>query len=286
MKKISILFLLMINLSFSKEEIRAISTSQFTTEILLAIGAEDYLLGTSFLDDEILPELKDKYDKIPVLSVGAPTKELFYSLNPNFLTGWKSIATSKNLGTVEELNKNGIEVFFTKSQSTSSIEDIYEDIYFFGEKFNLQQNAIKIVQKMKEEIKAVEDNVSSKEKIKVFAYDSQESAPFVVGGNGIANKMIEIAGGDNIFKNTKFAFGIGTWEKILDENPEVILIVDYGNKSYDSKVEYLKNKSPISKLEAVKKDRFIRVPLSYISSGIKISKGIEIISKGLREEKN
>ncbi|MGL5001253.1 MAG: ABC transporter substrate-binding protein [Cetobacterium sp.] len=286
MKKISILFLLMINLSFSKEEIRAISTSQFTTEILLAIGAEDYLLGTSFLDDEILPELKDKYDKIPVLSVGAPTKELFYSLNPNFLTGWKSIATSKNLGTVEELNKNGIEVFFTKSQSTSSIEDIYEDIYFFGEKFNLQQNAIKIVQKMKEEIKAVQDNVSSKEKIKVFAYDSQESAPFVVGGNGIANKMIEIAGGDNIFKNTKFAFGIGTWEKILDENPEVILIVDYGNKSYDSKVEYLKNKSPISKLEAVKKDRFIRVPLSYISSGIKISKGIEIISKGLREEKN
>lgn len=65
MKKI-LLFLLITTLSFSTENIRAVSTSQFTTEILLAIGAENQLLGTAYLDDEILPELKEKYDKIPV----------------------------------------------------------------------------------------------------------------------------------------------------------------------------------------------------------------------------
>ena len=285
MKKILLLFLLITTLSFSKENIRAVSTSQFTTEILLAIGAENQILGTAYLDDEILPELKEKYDKIPVLSKGAPTKEQFYALNPNLLTGWKSIATPKNLGTVEELKENGVKVVFTKSQDTSKIEDIYDDILMFGDIFDLKDNAKNVVENMKKDIIKVTENNKNKKSIKVFAYDSQESAPFVVGGSGIGNTMIEIAGGENIFKDTNFSFGLGTWEKVLDENPEVIIVIDYGNISYKNKIEYLKNNSPISQLEAVKNNRFIRVPLSYISAGVKVSKGIEIISSGLREEK-
>lgn len=283
MKKILLLFLLITTLNFSKENVRAVSTSQFTTEMLLAIGAENQILGTAYLDDEILPELREKYNKIPVLSKGAPTKEQFYSLNPNFLTGWKSIATPKNLGTVEELKENGIEVVFTKSQDSSKIEDIYDDILMFGEIFNLKNNAKNVVKNMKEDINKVKEK--NKNNIKVFVYDSQESAPFVVGGNGIGNTMIEIAGGENIFKDTNFSFGIGTWEKVLDENPEAIIVIDYGNVSYENKIKYLKNNSPISQLDVVKNNKFIRIPLSYISPGIKVSKGIEIISNGLREER-
>ncbi|MHA4988276.1 ABC transporter substrate-binding protein [Cetobacterium somerae] len=285
MKKILLLFLLITTLNFSKENVRAVSTSQFTTEMLLAIGAENQILGTAYLDDEILPELREKYNKIPVLSKGAPTKEQFYSLNPNFLTGWKSIATPKNLGTVEELKENGIEVVFTKSQDSSKIEDIYDDILMFGEIFNLKNNAKNVVKNMKEDINKVKEKNKNKNNIKVFVYDSQESAPFVVGGNGIGNTMIEIAGGENIFKDTNFSFGIGTWEKVLDENPEAIIVIDYGNVSYENKIKYLKNNSPISQLDAVKNNKFIRIPLSYISPGIKVSKGIEIISNGLREER-
>lgn len=283
MKKILLLFLLVTTLNFSKGDIRAVSTAQFTTEILLAIGAENQLLGTAFLDDEILPELKEKYDRIPVLSELAPTKEQFYALNPNFLTGWKSIATPKNLGTVEELEGNGVKVFFTKSQNSSKIEDIYEDILMFGDIFDLKDNAKSVVENMKKDIAKVKKSNKNKKAVKVFAYDSQESAPYVVGGNGIGNTVIEIAGGENIFKDTNFSFGVGTWEKVLDENPEIIVVVDYGSKSYADKIKYLKNNFPISQLEAVKNDRFIRVPLSYLSAGVKVSKGVEIISKELSE---
>lgn len=285
MKKLLLLLLLITSLSFSKEDIRAVSTSQFTTEILLAIGVEKQLLGTAFLDDEILPELKEKYDKIPVLSKGAPTKEQFYALNSNFLTGWKSIATPKNLGTIDELRGNGVEVVFTKSQDSSKIEDVYDDILMFGDIFDLKESAKSVVENMRKDIAKVKENKKNGKKIKVFAYDSQESAPFVVGGSGIGNTIIEIAGGKNIFEDTNFSFGVGTWEKVLDENPEVILVIDYGNTPYEEKVKYLKNSSPISQLEAVKRERFLRVPLSYISPGVKISKGIEMISNGLREEK-
>ena len=189
MKKLLLLLLLITSLSFSKEDIRAVSTSQFTTEILLAIGVEKQLLGTAFLDDEILPELKEKYDKIPVLSKGAPTKEQFYALNPNFLTGWKSIATPKNLGTIDELRGNGVEVVFTKSQDSSKIEDVYDDILMFGDIFDLKESAKSVVENMRKDIAKVKENKKNGKKIKVFAYDSQESAPFVVGGSGIGNTI-------------------------------------------------------------------------------------------------
>lgn len=283
MKKIILIYMLIITIISAKEKIRAISTSQFTTEILLSIGAEDQVIGTSFLDDEILPELKEKYNKIPVLSKTAPTKEVFYFLNPNFLTGWKSIATKKYLGTLEELNENGVDVYFTKSQETQNIDDIYKDILYFGEKFSVEENARALVEKLKKDIEIVENFKNKNKALKVFAYDSQESAPYVVGGGGIANKMIEISGGKNIFKDSNFSFGAGNWERVLEKNPDVIIIVDYGDISYEEKVKFLKERSPITELTAVKENKFIRVPLSYLSPGVRVAEGIKLMAQKFYE---
>lgn len=285
MKKIVGLFLIMITVCFSKEKIRAVSTAQFTTEMLLSIGASSQMVGTAYLDDDILPELKKDYDSIPVLAVGCPTKERFYETNPNFLTGWRSIATPKNLGSLEELNSNGVEVYFPKSLNSDKIEDIYSDILYYGKRFNLEKNALKVVEKMKKDILIVQNENKGKKRAKILAYDSQKNAPFVIGGKGIGNTIIELAGGDNIFKNANFSFGTGTWEKVISENPEFIIIIDYGKTTYENKVKFLQNESPISDLDAVKNKRFIRIPLSFLSSGIKVSKAVQMISDGLKQRR-
>ena len=214
MLKKLLLWIFVLNITaFGKVPQRAVSTSQFTTEILLAIGAEEQLAGTAFMDNEILPELKEKYDKIPVLSAKYPSKELFYSVNPDFVTGWKSLSMPSNLGTIEELNSNGVEVFFMKSLESNNIDDVFNDILEFGRIFNKEKNAENIVFKMKEELKKIKEKLP-KEKIKIFPYDGGETLPFVVGGNGIGNTIIELAGGENIFKDIKASFGNGTWEKV------------------------------------------------------------------------
>ena len=213
MLKKLLLWIFVLNITaFGKVPQRAVSTSQFTTEILLAIGAEEQLAGTAFMDNEILPELKEKYDKIPVLSAKYPSKELFYSVNPDFVTGWKSLSMPSNLGTIEELNSNGVEVFFMKSLESNNIDDVFNDILEFGRIFDKEKNAENIVFKMKEELKKIKEKLP-KEKIKIFPYDGGETLPFVVGGNGIGNTIIELAGGENIFKDIKASFGNGTWEK-------------------------------------------------------------------------
>lgn len=167
MLKKLLLWIFVLNITaFGKVPQRAVSTSQFTTEILLAIGAEEQLAGTAFMDNEILPELKEKYDKIPVLSAKYPSKELFYSVNPDFVTGWKSLSMPSNLGTIEELNSNGVEVFFMKSLESNNIDDVFNDILEFGRIFDKEKNAENIVFKMKEELKKIKEKLP-KEKIKI-----------------------------------------------------------------------------------------------------------------------
>lgn len=265
-------------LAYAKAPERAVSTAQFTTEILLSIGAEDKIVGTAFMDSEILPELKEKYEKIPVLSNKYPTKERFYSLNPDFVTGWESLYSPTNLGPLEELEANGVEVYIMKSLDSSNIEDVFQDILKYGEIFEVRDHAQNLVKKMREDLEKIKEKLP-KEKIKVFPYDSGESLPFVVGGNGMGNTIIELAGGENIFKDIKSSFGNGSWERAIIEEPDIILIVDYGDVSYEKKVEFIKERSFIKDCEAVKNNRFVKIELADISSGVRNIEAIKKLAK-------
>lgn len=277
-KRLLLFLVILSNISFGKAPQRAVSASQFTTEILLAIGAEEQVAGTAFMDNEILPELKEKYEKIPVLSSKYPSKEVFYSVNPDFVTGWKSLSMPNNLGTVEELNENGVEVFFMKSLESNNIDDVFDDILEFGRIFDKENNAQKIVASMKNELEQIKEKLP-KEKATVLPYDGGESAPFVVGGGGIGNTIIELAGGENIFKDIRGSFGNGTWEKVLMADPEIILIIDYGDNTVDKKTEYLKEKSPIKDIDAVKNERFAVIRLGDISAGIRNVNAVKRLAK-------
>ena len=285
-KYICILFgiLVLNSFAFSTVPKRAVSTSQFTTEILLSIGAEKQMIGTAWLDNPILSELKEKYDKIPVLSEKNMSKELFYSVEPDFLTGWDSILDRKNLGPVEELKNNGVRIFIIKSLKSNKIETVYADILELGKIFNLEKNAKEVVEKMEKELTEIKGTLPV-EKTKIFAYDSGTILPFTIGGSGIPNTLIELAGGKNIFSETSGNFINGSWEKVLGENPEFILIVDYGSSTAESKIKFLKEKSPIKDLEAVKNNKFIVVGLEYLSAGIRMNQGVKKIAIGLHGER-
>lgn len=279
MKKVLLAaFLLASSIVSLGKPMRAVSTAQFTTEILLSIGAADQMAGTAFLDNAILPELEEEFKKVPVLSTKYPTKEKFYSVNPDFVTGWKSVIDPKNLGPESELRDNGIEVYFMKSLESNDINDVFEDILAFGKIFELEDNANALVTKMKSDLAAIEKKLP-KEKVKVFAYDSGENTPFIVAGGGIGNTIISLAGGDNIFKNVNGSFANGNWEKVIIEDPEMIVIVDYGDKSYESKIKFLKERSPIKDLDAVKNDKFVIIGLGDISVGVRDVDAIKKLAK-------
>ena len=59
----------------------------------------------------------------------------------------------------------------------------------------------------------------------------------------------------------------------------MILIIYYGNNTVDKKIEYLKEKSPIKELDAVKNEKFAVIDLVDISAGIRNVDAVKKLAK-------
>lgn len=282
-KKFIILLYFFSSLLFAKVPQRAVSTAPFSTEILLAIGAEKQMIGITKFHIKLLPELEAKAKKIKRIDFPYPTKEKFYLLKPDFLTGYETIKNEKYLGPIEELKNNGVQTYLFKSLDDDRIETFFEDILTLGKIFDLEKNSELLVEKLKKEIEELKSKIKGKKK-KVITYDFGIKEPFVIGG-GMGQFVIELAGCENLTKNLKEGFARTTWENLLIKKPEYILVVDYEDGSYQKKIDFLKNESPLKELDAVKKNKFISIRLSAITPGVRIVDEAKRIAKELNNIK-
>lgn len=256
---------------------RAVTLSQFMTEMLLALGLEDKIAATALLDNPILPEFKEAYDKIPTLVIGeghSISKESFVAIGADFVSGWDSSIGDKTTGTPSELIEKGIVPFMAKAYDVdATIETVYEDFELLGKIFGVEDKANEVIENMKNDVKAVTDkvsNVSNNERIKMMVYDSGENDAYVVGG-GLANHLIKIAGGDNVYgEEATKPYIKASFESIVAKNPEVILVTDYeAGSPVEEKINFLKSHPALKDVEAIKNNKIYVVGLSDLSPGIR-----------------
>ncbi|KAI3347320.1 iron ABC transporter substrate-binding protein [Clostridium botulinum] len=262
---------------------KAVTLSQFMTEMLLALGLENKMIGTALLDNPILPEFEEAYNKIPVLKIGeghSVSKEAFIATGADFVSGWDSSISEQTTGAPEELISKDITPFMAKSyRADSTVETVYEDFELLGKIFGVQDNAKEVIDKMKSDIKIVTDKVGDikqEDRVKMMVYDSVENDAMVVG-SGLANNLIELAGGNNVFaKNAKKPYINVSWESIVAENPEVILITDFmAGEPVQEKIDFLKTHPALKDVSAIKNNKIYVVGLADLSPGIRNPKLIE-----------
>ncbi len=274
---------------FEKAPERAVTLSQFMTEMLLALGLEDRMVGTAYMDNEIYPEFKEAYESIPILSDKYPAKEVLFSVEPDFVSGWRSAFNEKRVASASEMMENGMNPYLAISiGGDGSLETVYEDFRDLGKIFEVEEKAEEVISKMQTEIKSIQDkvgNVSDEEMIKVFAYDSGENEPFAVAGGGISGDILRQAKAKNIFDDIKKGYATVSWEEVVERNPDMIVIVDYGDTDYDTKLNFLKQHPALKGLNAVKEERFVKIGLADMSPGIRNVKAIEELAKGFYPEK-
>lgn len=262
---------------------RAVTLSQFMTETLLSLGLGDRMVGTALLDNPILPEYKEAYDKIPQLKVTEGhqiSKESFLALKPDFVSGWLQSLSAKGVGTPEELEQEGIAPYVESAlQGNATIDDVYKDYEQLGKIFNVENRAQKVVADMKEQIKEVEDRnktVPEDKKPLVLVYDSGDKDAYVVGG-GFANNLITLAGGKNIFGDLKNQWNTVSFESIAAKNPDIIIVTRYLSEpqSVDEKINILKTNPAFKNVNAVKNNKIFTIDLADLSPGIRAPKAIK-----------
>lgn len=273
---------------FEEAPQRAVSLNQHATEIMLALGLEDSMVGTAYLDDDILPALKEAYEKVPVLSEQYPSQEVFLGAEPDFVyAGWKSAFADQALGSVEELEQLGIQAYTQASSNTNAptMDDVFADIQNIGRIFRVEEKAEALTREMQEKMDAIHSKVKDvEEPVRVFVYDSGEKEPFTAGQNFL-NEMITLAGGENIFREIEKGWASASWEEVVKRDPEVIVIIDYGDTTLEQKRNFLLNHPALRGVTAIKEERFIVLPLSAAAEGVRGPIAIEELAKGFYPER-
>lgn len=273
---------------FDKAPERAVTLNQHVTEVMLALGLEDKMVGTAYLDDAILPTYKEAFEKIPVLSDKYPSKEVLAAADPDFVySGWKSGFGDEGVGSMEELEQAGIQSYLHMSSNMSAptTEDVFTDILNIGKIFRIEERAQTLIASMKQEMEQITDKLGQIDKpLTVFVYDSGEDQPLTAANNYMTS-LITQAGGTNIFADVDKGWTTVSWEEVVNRNPEVIVIVDYGDKTLDQKRNMLLHKPELADLPAIKDRKLIVLPLSAAAEGVRASIALKILAEGMYPEK-
>lgn len=260
--------------SFDEPPQRAVSNDVNLTEMMLVLGLADNMVGYTgvsawkTLDEEAragveeLPELSEKY----------PSKEVLVGADADFyFAGWNYGMNVGGEVTPETLAPFGIEVYeLTEScmhimdKEKASIEDMYADLSNLGRIFGVEERADALIERYHAELSEFTGALDPGEPPRVFVYDSGEDAPFTAGRYAMPTALIEAAGGKNVMDDFEKSWATVTWEEVVERNPEVIVIVNYGEVTAEQKRNFMMSNPAFAGLGAVKNDRF--VTLEYVEA--------------------
>lgn len=274
-------------LTFTEKPKRVVSMNVHTTEILFTLGLEDYIVGTAYNNAEILPEFKEKFDKIPILADRYPSLEVLLDSEPDFVYGRDSAFGENGPADVKDLAEFGIKSYAVKGTlvNGATMDDVYEDFLNLGRIFEVEEKSIEIVNTMQDEMQAIQDKLGDIDKpVRVLVFDMGGDTVFTAGLS-LQSTLIEMAGGINIFNDIASNWGRVSWEEVVDRNPDVIVINDYGNQSAEEKINELLSNESIKNVDAIKNKRFVILPLPSVFEGPRNVDALRILAKGFYPEK-
>ena len=274
--------------SFDAPPKRAISNDVNLTEMMLVLGLADHMVGYTgisgwkTLDEEMRANVK----QLPELSSKYPTKEVIVGANADFFfAGWNYGMKVGGEVTPETLEPFGVKVYeLTESCShimkkgKASIEDMYADLLNLGAIFDVEDTAKNLVNNYKAELKSFKDDLETGEPLRAFVYDSGEDTPFTAGLYAMPTALIEAAGGVNVMNGFEKSWGTVTWEEVVAQNPEVIIIVNYGSVTAEQKRAFMMSNPAFANIDAVKNDRFVTLEYVEATPGPRNIKAIKTLA--------
>ena len=162
-------------------------------------------------------------------------------------------------------------------------EALYTDLHRLGRIFKAEQKAEQVVAGLRKRERAVIAKAPEGPRTPVFLYDSGTDQPFTAGNQVPPNDIIDKAGGRNIFADLDERWTQVGWENVTKSRPEVVVILDYGDKPAKKKIEFLKRSPQTRDLPAVKKNNFFILDYNEGISGPRNLDGLEKFGTYLRK---
>lgn len=262
------------DVTFDAAPTRAIANDVNLIEMMLALGLRDRMVGYTGVSGwkTLDEELRAGVAELPELSAQYPTREVLLGAEPDFFfAGWNYGMKVGGEVTPETLEPLGIKTYeltesciFVGPKAKASMQDMYNDLLNLGTIFGVDDRAKALVDGYKAKLAEITASVDRTQPLRVFVYDSGDETPFTAGAYAIPTALIEAAGGRNIMDDLDKSWATVAWEPVVERNPEVIVIVNYGDVTADQKIAFLEGNPAFASIDAVKNDRY--VVLEYVEA--------------------
>jgi iron complex transport system substrate-binding protein len=261
--------------TFEKAPEKIISVSPAETETLFAIGLGDQIVGVSDFDD--YPEAAKSKPKMG--SIVKPNQEALIAANADIVFTGVSMKNE----TVEKLREMKLSVFKVEPKK---LDDVMADITLFGQITDRQENAEKVVAKMKADRQKVTDavkNLKQEDRQKVYI---EFSPGWTVGNGEFMDELITLSGGVNVAAGTKGWHQISE-EKIIEQNPGVIFYAkDAVDETSKKRLDQIvRERSGWNQIDAIQNNRVIGLDGNLLSRpGPRLTEGLLDMAKGIHPE--
>lgn len=273
----------------------AISNDVNLTEMMLVLGLADRMVGYTGISGwkTLDEEMTMGVEELAELSVKYPSKEVLIGADADFFfAGWNYGMKVGGEVTPETLEPFGIQVYeLTEScihvgeKDAASMEDMYNDLRNLGAIFDVSDRAEGLIENYQAKLAAFLDAQPTLETApRVFVYDSGEDVPFTAGRYAMLNALIEAAGGTNIMNDFEKSWATVGWEAVVERNPDMIVIVNYGDVTADQKREFMMSNPAFADIDAVRNDRFVVLEYVEATPGPRNIEAVKTLAAAFRSE--
>lgn len=263
---------------------RIVTIKSSTTELVLALGAAERLVGVAYLDGPVPGEHVDLVAALPLLADRVPSHESVLAQEPDLVyAGWESNFSAEGAGERSTFADLGIATFVAPSACQGegyqpnplTFDDVFAEITQVGDLLDAPEEAEALVADHTARLSAIEPVTTG---LSALWFSSGSDTPYIGAGIGSPQMLMDAVGLANIADDVPETWTSMSWEAVADRDPDVIVLVDAAWNTASSKIELLQSNPVTSQLDAVREERFLIVPFAATEAGVRSIEGVEILA--------
>ena len=225
---------------------RVISLIPSATEVLVAVGAGDRLVGRTDFDHG------PAVDSLPSVGGGmTPSIEAIVALRPDLVLGWE---TRGDQSTRRRLDEMGIPVFAVEADDTT---DVFRTVGNLGRLTGRTRAADSLAAGLRRELAEVAASVAGRPRPAVF-FLVWNDPPMTAGPETFISQVLGVAGGRNVFADVAGEWPNVALEEIVRRQPD-FLVLPQGEKGGAHDVDQLRGSPGWRELRAMREGRVVTI---------------------------
>ncbi|MDV6013554.1 ABC transporter substrate-binding protein [Haloechinothrix sp. LS1_15] len=280
---------------------RVFAAYQPAIEMAYALGIEDRLVATAFINNEILEEYAGAHAGQPFYE-RVPSRETVLSYEPDFiLTSAYRLYTEEGIGSRDGLAAIGVDTWLSavacpdadgeRMAELQSMDNVYSDLRQLGEIFDVRERADELIAEFSGTIERVEEAVAQANHEPTLAIARPDSDGFrVTGGLDFSTEIFEMAGGRNAFGDLDVSgpHTVST-EELIKRDPDYILVdtccgPELTPSDAEEDVEAIMNDPALANLTAVSEGTVLEFGFPDRWAGVRAASTVESLAEMLHPD--